>query len=173
VAQKCTFCVHLLEDGWKEPRCVQACPTGCLKAVCAEEAELEKMKKAENLEVYLPALRPGRGFTTRTFTDTPGRSLPAVWRSRRRTNVRRGQGDPDAPDDKKTETTTTNNYGTSSSTTSRRTAASTPWRSNSKATRTRPRPWSSKPASTSEPSCCESADEGQNPQACLKKEAAR
>jgi NAD-dependent dihydropyrimidine dehydrogenase PreA subunit len=56
VAQKCTFCVHLLEDGWKEPRCVQACPTGCLKVVCAEEAELEKMKKAEGLEGYLPGL---------------------------------------------------------------------------------------------------------------------
>ena len=28
--QKCTFCAHLLDDGWKEPRCVQTCPTGCL-----------------------------------------------------------------------------------------------------------------------------------------------
>jgi len=56
VAQKCTFCVHLLEDGWKEPRCVQACPTGCLKVVHAEEAEIEKMKKAEGLEVWLPEL---------------------------------------------------------------------------------------------------------------------
>ena len=30
VAQKCTFCAHLLDDGWKEPRCVEACPTGAL-----------------------------------------------------------------------------------------------------------------------------------------------
>ena len=28
--QKCTFCAHLLDDGWKEPRCVQTCPAGCL-----------------------------------------------------------------------------------------------------------------------------------------------
>lgn len=28
--QKCTFCAHLLNDGWKEPRCVEACPTGAL-----------------------------------------------------------------------------------------------------------------------------------------------
>ena len=56
VPQKCTFCVHLLEDGWKEPRCVQACPTGCLKVVHAEEAEIEKMKKAEGLEVWLPEI---------------------------------------------------------------------------------------------------------------------
>ncbi len=30
VAQKCTFCVHLLESGAKEPRCVEACPSGAL-----------------------------------------------------------------------------------------------------------------------------------------------
>jgi Fe-S-cluster-containing dehydrogenase component len=30
IAQKCTFCAHLLDQGWKEPRCVEACPTGAL-----------------------------------------------------------------------------------------------------------------------------------------------
>lgn len=30
VAQKCTMCAHLLDAGWKEPRCVEACPTGAL-----------------------------------------------------------------------------------------------------------------------------------------------
>ena len=30
MAQKCTFCAHLLDAGWKEPRCVEACPTGTL-----------------------------------------------------------------------------------------------------------------------------------------------
>ena len=30
VPQKCTLCAHLLDQGWKEPRCVQACPTGAL-----------------------------------------------------------------------------------------------------------------------------------------------
>jgi Fe-S-cluster-containing dehydrogenase component len=28
--QKCTMCAHLLDDGWKEPRCVESCPTGAL-----------------------------------------------------------------------------------------------------------------------------------------------
>jgi Fe-S-cluster-containing dehydrogenase component len=28
--QKCTFCAHLLDDGWTEPRCVQTCPTSCI-----------------------------------------------------------------------------------------------------------------------------------------------
>jgi len=30
VAQKCTFCVHLLENGAKEPRCAEACPSGAI-----------------------------------------------------------------------------------------------------------------------------------------------
>ncbi|MCC7461761.1 MAG: carboxypeptidase regulatory-like domain-containing protein [Gammaproteobacteria bacterium] len=29
-AQKCTFCAHLLDEGWKLPRCVEACPTQAL-----------------------------------------------------------------------------------------------------------------------------------------------
>jgi Fe-S-cluster-containing dehydrogenase component len=28
--QKCTFCAHLLDKGWKEPRCVEVCPTNAL-----------------------------------------------------------------------------------------------------------------------------------------------
>ena len=54
VPQKCTFCIHLLEEGWKEPRCVQACPTGCMAVVHAEDTDMEKMKNSENLEVYHP-----------------------------------------------------------------------------------------------------------------------
>ncbi len=28
--QKCSLCAHLLDEGWKEPRCVEVCPTGAL-----------------------------------------------------------------------------------------------------------------------------------------------
>jgi Fe-S-cluster-containing dehydrogenase component len=28
--QKCTFCAHLLDKGWKMPRCVEVCPAGAL-----------------------------------------------------------------------------------------------------------------------------------------------
>jgi Fe-S-cluster-containing dehydrogenase component len=28
--QKCTLCAHLLDQGWKEPRCVEVCPTNAL-----------------------------------------------------------------------------------------------------------------------------------------------
>jgi len=57
VPQKCTFCVHLLEEGWDKPRCVQACPTGALEVAYVEDEEMEKIKKAEQLEVYRPELK--------------------------------------------------------------------------------------------------------------------
>lgn len=37
-AQKCTMCTHLLDSGWTEPRCVQACPLRALSVVrCSDE----------------------------------------------------------------------------------------------------------------------------------------
>jgi len=48
IAQKCTFCAHLLDEGWKEPRCVEVCPTGAL--TFGEEDELKDLiGKAEIL----------------------------------------------------------------------------------------------------------------------------
>lgn len=48
IAQKCTGCAHLLDRGWKEPRCVDACPTEALKYMEEEEAQ-ELIQKAEVL----------------------------------------------------------------------------------------------------------------------------
>jgi len=48
MAQKCTMCAHLLDAGWKEPRCVDACPTGALKF--GEEEDLkDEIGKSEIL----------------------------------------------------------------------------------------------------------------------------
>ena len=54
VPQKCTLCVHLLDDGWEQPRCVQACPTGAMRIVHVEDSEMEKLKESEKLKVYQP-----------------------------------------------------------------------------------------------------------------------
>lgn len=54
VPQKCTLCAHLLDDGWKKPRCVQVCPTGALSVRHAEDSEMESIAKEEKLEVYKP-----------------------------------------------------------------------------------------------------------------------
>jgi ferredoxin len=56
VAQKCTGCAHLMEEGWTQTRCTQSCPTGALKLVLADEAEMSLMVDAEALEIYKPEL---------------------------------------------------------------------------------------------------------------------
>jgi len=48
-AQKCTFCAHLIDEGWKEPRCVQACALRALMAINMEDAEFEKLVEAKGL----------------------------------------------------------------------------------------------------------------------------
>ncbi len=54
VAQKCTLCAHLLDQGWKEPRCVQACPTGALRIVRLDDGEAQRLGAAERLEPLHP-----------------------------------------------------------------------------------------------------------------------
>lgn len=53
-AQKCSLCAHLLADGWKEPRCVQACPTGAMRMIKAEDTRMKQIISEENLEVLHP-----------------------------------------------------------------------------------------------------------------------
>lgn len=52
--QKCTLCAHLLDNGWKEPRCVQSCPTGALRIISVSDKQMQQMVVAEKLEVYHP-----------------------------------------------------------------------------------------------------------------------
>jgi NAD-dependent dihydropyrimidine dehydrogenase PreA subunit len=54
LAQKCILCAHLLDEGWKEPRCVQSCPTGALRVIYTEDSQMQKIIESENLEVYEP-----------------------------------------------------------------------------------------------------------------------
>jgi Fe-S-cluster-containing dehydrogenase component len=56
VAQKCTGCAHLLDEGWTETRCSQVCPTGALTLVLADDAQMAKRTAAEGLEAYKPQL---------------------------------------------------------------------------------------------------------------------
>lgn len=56
VAQKCTGCAHLIDEGWTETRCSQVCPTGALTFVLAGDAEMAQRTAAEGLEAYRPGL---------------------------------------------------------------------------------------------------------------------
>jgi Fe-S-cluster-containing dehydrogenase component len=54
VPQKCTFCAHLLDEGWREPRCVQSCPTGALRALKVEDDEMKHIVNSEELTCLHP-----------------------------------------------------------------------------------------------------------------------
>jgi Fe-S-cluster-containing dehydrogenase component len=56
IPQKCTLCAHLLDQGWKEPRCVEACPTGALLFgdLNDSKSEIAKIWNSERVEVFHP-----------------------------------------------------------------------------------------------------------------------
>lgn len=61
--QKCTFCAHLLDEGWDMPRCVQACPTGALEFVHIEDLEMQRMIESDKLDT----LHPEYGLEPRVY----------------------------------------------------------------------------------------------------------
>jgi Fe-S-cluster-containing dehydrogenase component len=58
--QKCTFCVHRLEEGGV-PRCAQACPTGALTFGDLDDpkSEVSKLLKSSKAEVFHPEWNTG------------------------------------------------------------------------------------------------------------------
>ena len=49
-SQKCTMCAHLIDLGWKEPRCVQSCPLRALSVVFCDDDEFERMTRDQMLK---------------------------------------------------------------------------------------------------------------------------
>ena len=96
--QKCTGCAHLLDRGWKEPRCVDACPTGAI--TFWEESELD-------LTAY-SLLRPELGGSPRVYYKGIPKNFIAGTlydpkqerdrRSRRSHLARPERREPDRPD---------------------------------------------------------------------------
>ncbi|MDR2153556.1 MAG: oxidoreductase [Burkholderiaceae bacterium] len=56
VPQQWIFDAHLLDKGWQEPRCTHSCPTGALRAVKADAAQMAERVRAEGLKVLKPEL---------------------------------------------------------------------------------------------------------------------
>lgn len=57
ISQKCTFCAHLLDEGWEQPRCVQACPLqGAWETRYCEPEEMAAEAEREGLAFAHPEL---------------------------------------------------------------------------------------------------------------------
>ncbi|HUJ69706.1 MAG TPA: 4Fe-4S dicluster domain-containing protein [Syntrophorhabdales bacterium] len=70
IAQKCTGCAHLLDQGWKEPRCADACPTGVIRLM--EEKEARPL--VSHGEVWKPELKE-RVKPRLYYLNLPGRFI--------------------------------------------------------------------------------------------------
>lgn len=55
--QKWIFDAHLLDQGWKTPRCVQACSTGAMQAFHVEDEVMQEMVRQDGLATRRPELR--------------------------------------------------------------------------------------------------------------------
>ena len=54
IPQKCTFCAHLLDQGWKRPRCVEACPVDAMIFGDLDDPNSEVARLWERAEVLSP-----------------------------------------------------------------------------------------------------------------------
>jgi len=52
VPQKCTMCAHLLDQGWKQPRCAEMCPTDAIIFGDINDPESEISKIITSIEPY-------------------------------------------------------------------------------------------------------------------------
>jgi Fe-S-cluster-containing dehydrogenase component len=59
VAQKCTLCAHRLDEGEKQPRCVESCPTGALVFGDLDDpaSEIAKVSAASQTESFHPEFK--------------------------------------------------------------------------------------------------------------------
>lgn len=54
--QAWTFDAHLIDRGWQQTRGQQSCPTGAMRAIKVEDAEMARLVEQQNLEVMKPEL---------------------------------------------------------------------------------------------------------------------
>ena len=67
VPQKWFFDAHLLDDGWKAPRCVQSCGTGALSSVKITDEAMQAKAKALKLETLKPEQDPKQETNPRVW----------------------------------------------------------------------------------------------------------
>jgi hypothetical protein len=79
VPQKWTMNAHLLDAGWKVPRCVSNLRYWSNFILRADEEEMQHLVIAENLETLNPEWNTGHVCIIKTFTDITRFSLAGAW----------------------------------------------------------------------------------------------
>ena len=77
IPQKCTMCAHRLDEGEKEPRCVEACPTGALTFGDLDDPN------SDDLQATWPRRRSRPSTRVRHQADRDVRGHPQTVRGRR------------------------------------------------------------------------------------------
>jgi Fe-S-cluster-containing dehydrogenase component len=63
IPQTWTFDAHLLDQGWSQTRGQLSCPTGAMRAIKIEDADMARLAREDNLEV----MKPERGTKPRVY----------------------------------------------------------------------------------------------------------
>ncbi len=63
IPQTWTFDAHLLDQGWSQTRGQLSCPTGAMRAIKIEDADMERLARDDGLEV----MNPERGTKPRVY----------------------------------------------------------------------------------------------------------
>ena len=56
IPQAWTFDAHLIDQGWKQTRGQQSCPTAAMRSICVEDEEMAQLAQEQKLEVMKPEL---------------------------------------------------------------------------------------------------------------------
>ena len=76
IPQKCAGCVHLLDNGWSVPRCVEACMTEALQYVDESDVDLSHAEFIDGMEGLLPRVylynKPKRFLAGTVFDSVAG-----------------------------------------------------------------------------------------------------
>ena len=105
IAQKCTFCAHLLDKGWTETRCSDACPTGAFTFGDDSDPAIDaKIAGAELLKPELPTrprvyyLNLPKKWIAGAVFDPAGRRVPGRGHRHRHQHGDRRRRSPSATD---------------------------------------------------------------------------
>ena len=78
-----TFDAHLIDQGWKQTRGQQSCPTAAMRAICVDDDAMARLAAEQGLETFNPSSAPSRASITRICGAIRPASSPVRCRAKR------------------------------------------------------------------------------------------